>query len=242
MGGRLKVSFTVVTVIIGFMLAIQFQTVQEPVIRDTRDVWELREALLKEKELNSNLNTEMRSVEGKLEQYKAQQESSPEEALKQTLEELKAEAGLTEKKGPGLTITIEPVEEELLLGEPVKNVSPQLLERLINELSKYDATDISIDGHRLVNTSVIRDINGETKVDGYSIRSLPFEVKVLTADYATAEKLYNRMQVSQSLEDFFIDNLRVNISKPLEDQKIPAYEDTIRVRLMEPVKETGGNG
>ncbi|WP_311283392.1 hypothetical protein [Rossellomorea marisflavi] len=101
MGGRLKVSFTVVTVIIGFMLAIQFQTVQEPVIRDTRDVWELREALLKEKELNSNLNTEMRSVEGKLEQYKAQQESSPEEALKQTLEELKAEAGLTEKKRTG---------------------------------------------------------------------------------------------------------------------------------------------
>ena len=51
--------------VIGFMLAIQFQTVQEPVVRDTRDVWELREALLKEKELNSNLNTEMRSVEGK---------------------------------------------------------------------------------------------------------------------------------------------------------------------------------
>ena len=56
MGGKLKMSFTVVTVIIGFMIAIQFQTVKEPVVRDTRDIWELREALLKEKELNSNLN------------------------------------------------------------------------------------------------------------------------------------------------------------------------------------------
>jgi hypothetical protein len=54
--------------------------------------------------------------------------------------------------------------------------------------------------------------------------------------------LYNRMQVSQSVEDFFIDNLRVSISKPLEKVVVPPYEDTIRVRLMEPVKERGGNG
>ena len=242
MDNKLKISFTIITIIIGFMIAIQFQTVKEPVVRDTRDIWELRNALLKEKEVNSNLYAEMRAVEAKLEQYKTEQQSSPERALKQTLEELKTEAGLTEKTGPGVILTIEPAMEEILLGEKVQNISPELLERLVNELNRYDAMDISIDGHRLINTSVIRDINGETKVDGYSIEKIPFEVRVLTKDLDSAKGLYNRMQVSQSVEDFFIDNLRVSISKPLEKVVVPPYEDTIRFRLMEPVKERGGNG
>ena len=242
MDNKLKISFTIITIIIGFMIAIQFQTVKEPVVRDTRDIWELRNALLKEKEVNSNLYAEMRAVEAKLEQYKTEQQSSPERALKQTLEELKTEAGLTEKTGPGVILTIEPAMEEILLGEKVQNISPELLERLVNELNRYDAMDISIDGHRLINTSVIRDINGETKVDGYSIEKIPFEVRVLTKDLDSAKGLYNRMQVSQSVEDFFIDNLRVSISKPLENVLVPPYEDTIRFRLMEPVKERGGNG
>jgi uncharacterized protein YlxW (UPF0749 family) len=242
MDNKLKISFTIITIIIGFMIAIQFQTVKEPVVRDTRDIWELRDALLKEKEVNSNLYAEMRAVETKLEQYKTEQQSSPERALKQTLEELKTEAGLTEKTGAGVILTIEPAMEEVLLGEKVQNVSPELLERLVNELNRYDAVDISIDGHRLINTSVIRDINGETKVDGYSIKTIPFEVRVLTKDLNSAKELYNRMQVSQSVEDFFIDNLRVSISKPLEKVAVPPHQDTIRVRLMEPVKERGGNG
>ncbi|MCA1053425.1 DUF881 domain-containing protein [Rossellomorea aquimaris] len=242
MDSKLKVSFTIITMIVGFMIAIQFQTVKEPVVRDTRDIWELRDALLKEKELNSNMLDEMRAVEEKLETYKTEQKASPEQALKQTLEELKTEAGLTEKKGTGLILTIEPAMEEILLGEKVQSVSPQLLERLVNELNQYDAMDISIDGHRLINTSVIRDINGETNVDGYSITKIPFEVRVLTKDLETAKKLYNRMQVSQSVEDFFIDNLRVSIAKPMEEVVLPAYDDTIRVRYMEPVSERGGNG
>ena len=46
-----NISFIVIAAVVGFMIAIQFQTVKKPVERDTRDVWQLREALLKEKEL-----------------------------------------------------------------------------------------------------------------------------------------------------------------------------------------------
>ena len=37
MGDKKKISMTVITLIIGFMTAIQFQTVNEPIVRDTRD-------------------------------------------------------------------------------------------------------------------------------------------------------------------------------------------------------------
>jgi uncharacterized protein YlxW (UPF0749 family) len=235
-----KVSFTLITLIIGFMVAVQFQTVQEPVIRDTRDIWELREAIEMEKDTSSNLLKELQSIDEKLKKYETERQTSQEQALRDTLEELKQEAGLVEKSGPGLVLTVEPSVEEVLLGEKVKSVSPDLLERLVNELNQYGARDISIDGRRLINTSVIRDINGETKIDGYSINTIPFEIRILTKDLEAAQDLHNRMQVSRAIEDFFIDNLRVNIGSPVESLSVPAYEDTIRIRYMDPVTE-GGN-
>ncbi|WP_456271620.1 DUF881 domain-containing protein [Bacillus sp. AK031] len=235
-----KISFTLITLIIGLMIAVQFQTVQEPVIRDTRDIWELREAIQNEKDASSNLYEDLKSIDEKLEKYETERQTSQEQALRETLDELKQEAGLMEKSGPGVILTVEPSLEEVLLGEKVKSVSPELLERLVNELNRYDAEDISIDGHRLINTSVIRDINGETKIDGFPINTIPFEIRVLTKNLDDAKDLYKRMQVSRAIEDFFIDNLRVNISSPVESLTVPAYEDTIRVRYMEP-ETKGGN-
>ncbi|MDE3838432.1 NgoFVII family restriction endonuclease [Bacillus methanolicus] len=240
MDKRKIMSFTLILMVIGFMLAIQFQTVKEPVTRDTRGTWQLREDLLKEKELASRLIQEIRSNEEKLHKYETERNQNKEQVLRETLEELKREAGLTEMTGPGIKLTIEPVYEELMLGETVSSVSPELLKRLVNELNMYDALHISIDGKRIINTTVIRDINRETKIDGHSLNKLPIEVLVLTENMQTAEKLYNRMKVSKSVEEFFIDNLRIEVSQPEKEITVPAYDDTIRVRYMEAVKPDKG--
>jgi len=236
------ISFTLITMVIGFMVAIQFQTIKEPVIRDTRDTWELREDALKEQDLQLKLIREVRSNEEKISKYETKLKQSKEQVLRETLDELKAEAGLTEVEGYGIILTIEPAVEELLLGNIATTVSPDLLKRLLNELNMYNALYISIDNQRVINTTVIRDINNETKIDGHSLNRLPFEIKVIVADEKTAEKLYNRMQVSKSADEFFIDNLKVSAMKPEGKIKISAYENTIRIRDMEPVTpEKGGN-
>ncbi|MBL4952594.1 DUF881 domain-containing protein [Neobacillus sp. OS1-32] len=235
-----KISFTFIATVIGFMIAVQFQTVKKPVERDTRDIWQLREALLTEKELQSNLLTEMRLNEEKLAAYESKRKQSKEQALRDTLEELKSEAGLKEMTGPGIIITIEPVLEGIKVGEPISNVvSPELLQRLLNELNMYEAKYISIDGQRVVNTTVIRDINGETKIDGHAIKKLPLEVKAVVDDQNKAETLYNRMKVSKAGDEFFIENLRLLISKPTSNIIVPAFEQPIRVHYLEPVKEGG---
>jgi len=237
---KINASFTLIAVLVGLMIAIQFQTVKKPVERDTRDIWQLREALLKEKELQSNLLSEIRSNEEKLAAYESKRKQSKEETLKDTLEELKIEAGVTEITVPGIRLKIEPVIEEIKPGVPVNRVvSPELLKRLLNELNMYEAKYIAIDGKRIINTTVIRDINQETKIDGHAIKSLPIEVIVGVDDNMTAEKLYNRMKVSKSTEEFFIENLKLSISKPNPNVTIPAYDDSIRVRYMEPTKEGG---
>lgn len=232
-----------IAAIVGFMIAIQFQTVKKPAERDTRDDWQLREALLKEKEVQSKLLNEIRSNDEKLAVYESKKKQSKEEVLRGTLQELKLEAGMSAVSGPGVILTIEPVEETIKLGEPVtKVVSPDLLKRLLNELNMDEAKYVSIDGQRIINTTVIRDINKETKIDGHTVRTLPIEVKVIADNLSKAEKLYNRMQVSKSAEEFFIDNLRLTVSKPAAVISVPAYENPIRIRYMEPVKEEkGGN-
>lgn len=240
---RNNISFVLIAMVIGFMIAIQFQTVKEPVIRDTRDTWELREDLMEEKELQSKLILEIRSNEEKLAKYESKRQQSKEQALRETLNELKKEAGLTEITGPGLVLTIGPEFEELIIGKPVLSISPDLLKRLINELNMYDAKDISINDRRIINTTVIRDINRETKIDGYPLNSFPIEIKVITENMEMAEKLYNRMQVSKAADDLYIESLRMSVSKPVEELTLPGYDDTIRVRYMEAVEsDKGGSG
>lgn len=235
------ISLTIIGIVVGFMIAIQFQTVSEPEVRDTRDTWQLREDLLKEKELQSKLINEIRSNEEKLDEYETERQQGKETTLRNTLDELRQEAGLTEVTGPGLTIYIEQLNDELLLGTSGAFLSADLLKRLINELNMYEAKYVSVAGQRVINTTVIRDINGETKINGRSLIKFPIEVKIVTEDYTVAEKLYNRMQVSKSAEEFFIDNLTVTVKKPELNITVPAYEDTIRVRGMEQVKSDKGD-
>jgi uncharacterized protein YlxW (UPF0749 family) len=229
-------SLVIIGVIVGFMLAIQFQTVSKPEVRDTRDTWQLREDLVKEKELQSRLIKEIRSNEEKLNEYETVREQGKETTLRNTLEELKQEAGLTELTGPGMTIYIEQLNEELIIGNTGATLSADLLKRLLNELNMYGAENVSIAGQRVINTTVIRDINGETKINGRSLTTFPIEILVLTEDFTVAEKLYNRMQVSKSAEEFFIENLTVTVKKPELSITIPAFEDSIRIRGMEQVK------
>jgi uncharacterized protein YlxW (UPF0749 family) len=231
-------SFSFLTMIFGLMLAIQFQTIKEPIVRDTRDMWQLREDLKKEQQLQVELLSEIRKYNEIIETYKAEENQNPEVALKETLNVLKEEAGLTEVTGSGIIITINRLFSEELIGEPLPNISPELLKRLINELNSYDAEEISIQGRRVINSTVIRDINGQTKMDNYSLHTYPIEIKVISEN---ADKLYNRMNASTTDEDFAIDNLSLSISNPIDSMTIPAYEDTIRVKNMKPLEiEEGG--
>ncbi len=235
-------SFVIIAAVVGFMIAIQFQTLKKPAEKDTRDLWQLREALLKEKEMQSNLLKEIRSNDEKLASYESKKKQSKEETLRTTLQELKVEAGMTDVSGPGIILKIEPIYENMSLGETAPKVSADLLKKLLNELNMYEAKFVSIDGQRVINTTVIRDINGETKIDGHSLKSLPIEVRVVADNMKIAEKLYNRMQGSKSAEEFFIDNLRLTISSPDANITVPAYDNPLHIRFMEPVKtDKGGN-
>lgn len=226
--------FTFVSLIIGFMLAVQFQTSREPDVRDTRDIWEIRRDLQKEQELHKQLLNEIRKYEETLEKYEQQRSENKGAILRQTVEELKKEAGLTEVVGEGVVLYIEQMYDESYVGPVSDTISADLLRRLINELNMYGAEHISIADQRIVHTTVIRDINGVTKVDSYPLHSFPIEIKVIARD---AEKMYNRLKASTIADDFALENLLLTVLEPQQRVVISPYDGTVRVKQMEAVEE-----
>lgn len=231
-----RVIFTVVTLIIGFMLAIQFQSTKEPVLRDTRDVRELRNELRAEQERHQKLTQEIDKQTNLIHQYEESIDSSDEtieDVLIGQIEEMQTQAGLTEVVGEGIVLTIEPIILDHQFGQTRKSVSPRLLRFLVNELNIHQAKEIAIGNQRVVSTTAFRDVNGVTQLNGRRIPPLPLEIRVIAED---AQKLHNEMIVSESVIEFEIENLKIT-SVPVNELTLPGYDQTLRVRYMEQVKE-----
>ncbi|WP_227935730.1 DUF881 domain-containing protein [Alkalihalobacillus deserti] len=228
--------FTVATFTIGFMLAIQFQTTQEPVVRDTRDIRELRRDLLTEQERRQELNTEVEKVQALLVQYESavdNREHDIIDVLLQQVEVLQIEAGLTEMSGEGLIIKIEALYNDQFYGQARRTPPPDVFRFLVNELNIYGAQEISVGNERIITNSAFRSVNGVTYLNNRRLPPLPIEVRILSDK---VEKLHNQMVVSASVEEFEIEGFSLSF-EIVDAVELPAYDETRRVRYMEEVKE-----
>lgn len=233
MRSKSKVTLALITVILGFMMAIQFQTIKEPVVRDTRDIWEIREDIEHEQQTITDLYKEIRTKEETLRKYEEAPYNSKYEGITEQLEELKQKVGLTELKGPGIILKIKPSFNGAIVGQPYQTVPPDLLIRLINELYRYKATAVAVGNERIIATTPIRDVNGKTYINNTPLSPLPVEIKVVAEN---AEKLQNQMQVSQIVDEFFtLENLELT-STLQKEVTLPAYDEVLRNKYMEPVE------
>lgn len=228
--------FTFITFMIGFMLAIQFHTTQEPVIRDTRDVRELRRELLVEQERRQQLNSEIEKVQALLSQYEQTVENRNDnisDVLTEQIEELRTEAGLEETTGEGVIITIDSLYNDQFFGQARRMPPADVFRYLVNELNIYGAEDIAVENERIITTSAFRDVNNITHLNSRRLPPLPIQVKVLSEK---SETLHNQMVVSESVEFFEIEGFSVSFEL-VDEVELPAYDQTPRVRYMEEVKE-----
>ncbi|MFJ5963491.1 DUF881 domain-containing protein [Bacillus sp. NPDC093026] len=227
-------SLTVLMLIFGVMVSIQFNSLQKPKIRDTRDVWELREDLSASKSKELELLKEIDKYDEMLKKYRNQEDQSKEAQLKQTLKDLKEKAGFTEVTGEGIELEITQLFSKDLTGEEVKNIPPDLLKKLMNEANMYGAKYISINDHRVINTSVIRDINGSTKMDGYSLDGDIVNIKMISQQ---ADKLYSRLNVSDIGDLFAQENFSLSISHPKKKIHLKANDGAIQLNELKPLDD-----
>ncbi len=229
------IRFTIILLIVGFMIAVQYNTVKDPETRDTRDVWEIRQELATETQLHSELLSEVRVLEETVGKYENMVNASPEVALNETIKQLKQEIGLDAFKGPGLSITIEPSLESMIVGEQIEEISPDLLIRLINEINRFKAEAVEVDGKRIIYSTAIRDVNGRTTVNNLAIKKAPFTIKIGTLSFEDAKKMYNQLEASPIGDDFYIDNLRLTIGQPENIITIPAFDQSVNMQFLQEV-------
>ncbi|CDQ19837.1 DUF881 domain-containing protein [Halobacillus karajensis] len=224
----------IVFLVIGFMVAVQFQTTShEAQVRETRDVWEVREELKRQQEQQQELLDKIAIADQTIEDYDRSSSRDQLETLKESIESLENKIGLREKEGKGLEMTIRPIFEEEAIGQEYPKISPHLLSRLLNELNTYGAEDVSIGNERFTTLSPIRDVNGATYVNNRPIGSLPMSIKVLAND---AEKLQDYMEASPIQDIFNIDNMEI-IFERKEQLVLPKFDEPLHLETLE---EAGG--
>ena len=225
---------SIICLFIGFMVAIQFQTTTvEPEVRDTRDEWEVREALQDEQQNQRELLEKIRAADKTLEDYEAQSSQEQLATLKESIDLLEQRVGLTEAKGAGVVLKISPIFQEGFSSEQLYPIlTPQMLSRLINELNTFGAQDIAIANERLTNLSPVRDVNGMTYVNNRPLPSLPLTIQVLTDQ---PQKLKDYMEASQSRDMLSIENLDMEVETS-ETITLPKYDAPLHLEILE---ETG---
>ena len=214
MSKKLNIHITIISFIIGLMLAVQYNTVQNPEKQETIDVWEIRQDLSDEQKLHSQLLIEIRQAQDTVRKYEDDELDNPEAILTQTVDQLKEIAGLKAVTGPGLVLTISPSQETIEFGYEINEIPPSLLIRLVNDIYRYKGQYVEIDGQRLIYSSAIRDINGKTTVGSVPLGKTEIEVKVITATEEQAGKLYNHLLASTFMDEFFIDNMMLQVGQP----------------------------
>lgn len=213
-------NITIISFIIGFMLAVQYNTVQNPTERNTADIWGIRQELSAEKERHSELLTGISDLTGVVDKYEDADFDNPELLLQQTVNKLKEQAGILPTSGPGITLTIDPAEELMQFGYEINPISPELLIRLMNDLYRYNAEAIEIDGKRVTYNTAIRDINGKTTINSEPIEKTNIKINVITQTFEQAEKLKNRLLASSFQDEFYIDNLVLSIHDAQQNVRI----------------------
>lgn len=227
MNKQIVTRITIVSTIVGFMIAVQYNTIQQPKERDTRDIWEIRQELSDEKKRHSELLTEISALNKIVEEYENNDTDSQALLLKNSVESLEQQAGIRSVSGPGVVLNIGPAMELIEFGYAIEPISPDLLIRLVNEIYRYKGLYIEIDGQRIVHTSAIRDINGVTKINGVPIDETNIEIRIITNSFENAEKLYSSLYASTFRDDFYLDNLNLVINEAQSYLTIGEYDDNL---------------
>ncbi|MFG6115216.1 DUF881 domain-containing protein [Halobacillus sp. MO56] len=241
MSKRSKWLMSIIFAIVGFMVAIQFQTASsEPELRDTRDQWEVRQELQEQQKLQQELLEQITKADSILEEYDEVSDEEKLETLKGSIEQLEQQAGLTSLEGSGITIKLAPIFQEWEEDAPAyPTVSPSLLTHLINELNTFGAEGIAVGEERVVSLSPIRNVNGDTYVNNRPMQPLPVEIKVLTSN---PQKMLDYVNASRSRDMFALDDISLDVQAE-KNMKLPGYDDNLQLGILEldSSKETGEN-
>ncbi|ABO49220.1 protein of unknown function DUF881 [Desulforamulus reducens MI-1] len=230
MNKTLYISITLVSVVLGLMVAFQFRTAGRvdsgvPIDRVQLLTTELKQL---DKEYATLVN-ESKDLEQKLAQAeKGRPQAS--QAVQEELEKIRQLAGLTKLQGPGVEVNLSP----LTKGENLFTVRDEDLLRVINELRAAGAEALAINGQRIVATSEIRLAGSFIDVNLTRI-SAPYSVLAIGSPGQLESALLIKGGLVDTMRDW---GVSVTVNKK-ETVTVPAYTHRINLEYAKPLKEEG---
>lgn len=232
---------TVISIIIGFMLTLQFRSNQPIFATEKQDTFQLRQNLQKEMERHQKLLNDISKYEQLLMEYEtSMNEGGGLSIIQEELNRIKKENGFADMTGPGIVVTIEDnpvISEQENLQSPVID---QDLTDLTSLLFANGAKAISINGNRLVVNSSIRIVGEGIQVDTKPIE-MPYVIHVIGDPQSLEAALRLPGSDRESMEDWFhFLNKKFTIQKS-ENIVVPAYRGSEKVKYMKPAEQKGAS-
>ena len=210
-----RTAITLVCVVLGIMLAVQFRTTQDirSSVRQLRAEDLVKQISQTEKERDALLN-EIRRL----------QESAGGPSSVQ-LASIKAGAGLVALAGPGVIVTMD---DSKVTGAGGKNpvlfsIRDEDILKILNELRAAGAEAISVNGQRLVALSEVRTAGTALMVNGTPLAS-PFEIRAI----GDPETLENSLRLrGGAIETLQVWGIEIAVKRQTS-VKVPAYKGVFK--------------
>lgn len=228
--------------IIGLIIAIQITTVDSSEVGALIPIAKLAGL---EKDLK-NVRAEKDAVTQELMELESrmaelEQSNVSEDALlkkmSEDLEKYKLISGVVDVRGEGIIAILD---DSSIAGETAGNgytpliVRYELILSFVNKLKEAGAEAISINGHRIVNTTEISMAGSNVNING-NPTAPPYTIKAIGNPSTLESTLTIRFGIVEAMEDQGID---VSISKK-EDIEIGRYSGVIKFRYAKPVEMNG---
>ncbi len=240
-----KITFilAIISAIIGVMLTVQLRSSLHPIHKESRSIAELRTTLQKELEKHKNLLADISKYNQLYYQYETSlSEDESISVMKEELARTRRMAGMVGMEGEGIVIDVvdahtpeEPVMEEHMPVPVVGDytIDDEDLRWLVNILFANGAQAVSINGHRLIATTAIRNVGDVIQIDTRTIRA-PYEIKAL----GEPEVLLSALKLEGVEENFQLANKKV-LAEKRDKLMISANNETRVIQFMKPVKQKG---
>ena len=215
-----SVTISLICVILGFMLAVQFKST-DAVKNDLRFV--------RVEDITARLNTVEKERDQLLNEYRELTQGPDGQVISSQESLLRMGAGMTSLRGPGVILSLN---DSKLASQPGKDlffIRDEDILKILNELKAAGAEAISINDQRLVAPSGLRYSNRSLTVNNVTLMP-PFEIRAIGDPVTLENSLRMRGGVLETIQVWGIDAT----VKKQDTVDIPEYKGTYHIELAKP--------
>ena len=232
---KIQFAVTIVCIVLGLMIAYQFKAVKHTSMAGSGGRYdEVSNQLKWAKSAKESLEADIEKNESEIAKFEegVASNSSIVNSLKNHLNSIKVQAGVTDVTGPGIMIVLSPPQQSLDNKELVP-ITNQHLFIIVNELNSYGAEAIMIKNQRITTTTQIRQTGNAIVINDVQYSKLDnFEIAAI----GNPANLEYAMSMAGGIRDeLYLDGITLKTQKS-NNITIFKYNKIVDFKIAKPEK------